>query len=89
MRIILLVYSSCRYALCHCYSRSTRSVKIPAPVYYADLVCRRAKFHFEDDVHDIDSDNASAHSGEGPHIDFYRQRFTAINERMKSTMYFV
>lgn len=25
------------YALCHVYSRSTRSVKIPAPVYYADV----------------------------------------------------
>ena len=53
------------------------------------LVCRRAKFHFEDDVHDFASDNASVHSGEGPHIDFYKQRFTAINERMKATMYFV
>lgn len=77
------------YSLCHSYSRSTRSVKIPAPVYYADLVCRRAKFHFEDDVHDIDSDNGTIQSGEGPHIDFYRQRFNAINERMKATMYFV
>ena len=53
------------------------------------LVCRRAKFHFEDDVHDIDSDTASVQSGQGPHIDFYRARFTAINERMKATMYFV
>jgi eukaryotic translation initiation factor 2C len=53
------------------------------------LVCRRAKFHFEDDVHDIDTDNASIRSGEGPHIDFYKQHFTAINERMKDTMYFV
>lgn len=26
-----------RFYLCHCYLRSTRSVKIPAPVYYADV----------------------------------------------------
>ncbi|KAF9075452.1 Piwi domain-containing protein, partial [Rhodocollybia butyracea] len=34
------------YTLCHTYQRSTCSVKIPAPVYYADLVCQRARFHF-------------------------------------------
>jgi len=34
------------YALCHVYARSTRSVSIPAPVYYADIVCARAKNHY-------------------------------------------
>ncbi|KAJ7043223.1 Piwi domain-containing protein [Mycena alexandri] len=38
------------FSLCHCYSRATKSVKIPAPVYYADLVCARAKFHYDRDV---------------------------------------
>ncbi|KAF5357368.1 hypothetical protein D9758_005903 [Tetrapyrgos nigripes] len=44
------------YALCHSYQRATRTVKIPAPVYYADLVCRRAKFHF-DSAEVVYSDN--------------------------------
>ncbi|KAJ7932840.1 ribonuclease H-like domain-containing protein [Mycena leptocephala] len=35
------------YALCHVYARSTRSVSIPAPVYYADTVCAKAKIHFD------------------------------------------
>ncbi|PPQ91938.1 hypothetical protein CVT25_000981 [Psilocybe cyanescens] len=35
------------FALCHVYARSTRSVSIPAPVYYADIVCSRAKNHFD------------------------------------------
>jgi len=34
------------FALCHVYARSTRSVSIPAPVYYADIVCARAKNHY-------------------------------------------
>ncbi|KAF8201863.1 ribonuclease H-like domain-containing protein [Mycena galopus ATCC 62051] len=35
------------FALCHVYAASTRSVSIPAPVYYADTVCARAKIHFD------------------------------------------
>jgi eukaryotic translation initiation factor 2C len=38
---------SIAFALCHVYARSTRSVSIPAPVYYADIVCARAKNHFD------------------------------------------
>ncbi|KAB5595254.1 Argonaute-1 protein [Ceratobasidium theobromae] len=37
------------FALCHVYARATRSVSIPAPVYFkfadADIVCGRAKHH--------------------------------------------
>ncbi|KAJ6498441.1 argonaute-like protein [Mycena vitilis] len=38
---------SLSFALCHVYAGSTRSVSIPAPVYYADTVCARAKIHFD------------------------------------------
>jgi len=75
------------YALCHCYSRATRSVKIPAPVYYADLVCRRAKFHFSEAVGDIDSMSVS--SDERRHLDYYKEQFADISDRLKDTMYFV
>ncbi|KAG1736714.1 Piwi domain-containing protein [Suillus lakei] len=34
------------FTLCHAYARATRSVSIPAPVYYADIVCARGAFHF-------------------------------------------
>ncbi|KIY67273.1 Piwi-domain-containing protein [Cylindrobasidium torrendii FP15055 ss-10] len=33
-------------ALCYSYARSTRAVSIPAPVYYADVICGRAKLHY-------------------------------------------
>ncbi|KRZ13011.1 putative protein tag-76 [Trichinella zimbabwensis] len=36
---------SITYYLCHLYGRCTRSVSIPAPVYFADLVCARARYH--------------------------------------------
>ncbi|KAF8920790.1 Piwi domain-containing protein, partial [Mucidula mucida] len=34
------------YTLCHTYARSTRAVSIPTPVYYAHLVCAKAKLHY-------------------------------------------
>src|SRR5271168_5427247 len=40
------------FALCHVYARSTRSVSIPAPVYYADIVCSRAKNHYDPSFRD-------------------------------------
>ncbi|XP_022161620.1 protein argonaute-2-like [Myzus persicae] len=40
------------YQLCHTYARCTRSVSIPAPVYYAHLVAYRARFHIVDKEHD-------------------------------------
>ncbi|XP_045608306.1 protein argonaute-2 [Procambarus clarkii] len=36
------------YAMCHLYSRCTRSVSIPTPAYYAHLVAFRAKVHIQD-----------------------------------------
>jgi len=33
------------YYLCHMYARCPRAVSIPAPVYYADLACARARSH--------------------------------------------
>ncbi len=35
------------YQLCHMYGRCPRSVSIPAPVYYADLVATRARCHIK------------------------------------------
>lgn len=33
------------YNLCYAYARCTRAVSIVPPVYYARLVCKRARFH--------------------------------------------
>lgn len=75
------------FTLCHCYSRSTRSVKIPAPVYYADLVCRRAKFHFDEEA----GESISRHSNTDTetHTHFYQSHFQNIHDLLKDSMYFV
>ncbi|XP_003372708.1 protein argonaute, partial [Trichinella spiralis] len=39
------VMQSITYYFCHLYGRCARSVSIPAPVYFADLVCARARYH--------------------------------------------
>ncbi|KAJ3039879.1 eukaryotic translation initiation factor 2C, 2 [Rhizophlyctis rosea] len=36
------------YKLCYLYARCTRSVSVVPPVYYADLVASRERFHFKD-----------------------------------------
>uniref|UniRef100_A0A915IHH2 Uncharacterized protein n=1 Tax=Romanomermis culicivorax TaxID=13658 RepID=A0A915IHH2_ROMCU len=47
------------YNICHTYCRSTRSVSIPPPCYYADLVAYRARKYLEV----LTSDRSSYHSG--------------------------
>ncbi|KAG7176184.1 argonaute 2-like 2, partial [Homarus americanus] len=53
------------YAMCHLYSRCTRSVSIPTPAYYAHLVAFRAKVHSHDLCHSETSSSASS-GEEGP-----------------------
>ncbi|VDM10677.1 unnamed protein product [Wuchereria bancrofti] len=38
---------SITFSICHTYGRCARSVSIPAPVYYADLVATRARCHLK------------------------------------------
>jgi len=73
------------YNLCHCYLRATRSVKIPAPVYYADLVCSRAKFHFNDNA-SISGESSSSGSFD---VEMWKRNFSPIHPRMASAMYWV
>ncbi|KZT27684.1 Piwi-domain-containing protein [Neolentinus lepideus HHB14362 ss-1] len=75
------------YGLCFAYARASRAVSIPAPVYYADLVCRRGKFHFDDRV-SVDADYSSDTSGTF-NMSFWQEHFTEINFGMKNKMYFV
>ncbi|KAF9257187.1 Piwi-domain-containing protein [Marasmius fiardii PR-910] len=35
------------YGLCHVFARSTRTISIPTPVAYADIVCARAPNHYK------------------------------------------
>ncbi|KAF8974495.1 argonaute-like protein [Flammula alnicola] len=83
---------SLSFALCHVYARSTRSVSIPAPVYYADIVCSRAKNHFDpneqwdligtDDGASVDTNRAA------DALDKFQRGFKPLHAAQKTLMYF-
>ncbi|KAF8266852.1 argonaute-like protein [Lactarius quietus] len=81
---------SLSYALCHVYARATRSVSIPAPVYYADIVCSRSKHHF-DPLLGLDltiSETATNTTEAATTLERFRQAFKPTHERQKKLMYF-
>jgi len=81
---------SLSFALCHVYARSTRSVSIPAPVYYADIVCSRAKNHYDPQGTVDFSDSATqldTSQAEGV-LEAYRRGFKPLHANMASLMYF-
>ncbi|KAJ3011116.1 hypothetical protein HKX48_007014 [Thoreauomyces humboldtii] len=40
------------YRLCYLYCRATRAVSVVPPAYYAHLVAARARYHFQDAMHE-------------------------------------
>ncbi|KAL0580200.1 hypothetical protein V5O48_001793 [Marasmius crinis-equi] len=78
------------FSLCHVYAKATRSVSIPAPVYYADLACQRLAFHFRADSALNLSDSASVTSdSEAFDLDAWKSEFAHINANLARTMYFL
>ncbi|KAF5391908.1 hypothetical protein D9757_001740 [Collybiopsis confluens] len=76
------------FSLCHVYAKATRSVSIPAPVYYADLACARSEFHYVPGTSGAMSDSASVSSGNGGFIlDEWQMNFKPA--KGVSNMYFL
>lgn len=74
---------SIAHNLCHIYARSTRSVSIPAPVYYADIISARGRFHFSPEVHlsdDGDADYTDQH---------YQQAWRPLHQNQRTRMYYM
>ncbi|KAI0053586.1 argonaute-like protein [Auriscalpium vulgare] len=81
---------SLSFALCHVYARSTRSVSIPAPVYYADIVCSRAKHHY-DPQQGLDlsmSETATNSDEQASNLEKFKKAYIPLNRIMQSKMYF-
>ncbi|KAJ7168225.1 argonaute-like protein [Mycena crocata] len=78
------------FALCHIYAKATRSVSIPAPVYYADLACARGKFHI-DPASDMDLDGSTTSGGQGEefNVNRWKAAYGAINKQIQASMYFL
>ncbi|KAG5649597.1 hypothetical protein H0H81_002909 [Sphagnurus paluster] len=73
-------------------SRSQPQFTVSAPLILLapllkQLVCRRAKFHFSERVGEIDS--MSVNSDESHHLDYFKAEFSAVNNSLMNTMYFV
>ncbi|KAI0092008.1 argonaute-like protein [Irpex rosettiformis] len=80
---------SLSFTLCHVYARSTRSVSIPAPVYYADIVCSRAKNHYSPDANlDFSEGQTVEGSADGSQLQAYKQHFKPIHPNSALLMYF-
>jgi len=72
------------FSLCHIFARATRSVSIPAPVYYAHLVSKRAKNHYDPAMSsDTASSTAGGSSGGA------RDRFRPLHDNQAGNMYFM
>ncbi|KAI5124926.1 hypothetical protein M0805_007353 [Coniferiporia weirii] len=80
------------FALCHVYARSTRSVSIPAPVYYADIVCSRAKNHFDPQATDGFNFSDSATQLDDQQVnttlESYKKNFKNLHSTTALSMYF-
>ncbi|PAV23570.1 argonaute [Pyrrhoderma noxium] len=76
------------FALCHIYARATRSVSIPAPVYYADILCSQTAYHFPPDMNFTDEN--SEVDGEFD-LELWRNAFQPLHQRlyMNTPMYFL
>ncbi|KAJ7918211.1 argonaute-like protein [Mycena leptocephala] len=75
------------FALCHVYAGSTRSVSIPAPVYYADKVCARAKIHFDPEkATGAFSDTGTSDNSES--LEAYKNDFMPLHANQMGRMYF-
>ncbi|KAF8173272.1 argonaute-like protein [Pholiota molesta] len=80
---------SLSFALCHCYAPATRSVSIPAPVYYADRVCSRAKNHFSPNEPLGLSDAGTQASGQSQiGLEAYKEAYKPLHQNQRLLMYF-
>ena len=79
------------YQLCHTYVRCTRSVSIPAPAYYAQLVAFRARYHPVEKEHDSGEDESlfsSSAAGPEDRTTASMLRAISVHESSKGVMYF-
>ncbi|KAJ7632788.1 argonaute-like protein [Roridomyces roridus] len=77
------------FELTHVYAKATRSISIPAPTYYADIVCGRAKFHFDPALYG-NFDGASSDGGQEEQFN-WQQAFKPVSQEnyYDKTMYFL
>ncbi|KAL3236884.1 hypothetical protein MRX96_022138 [Rhipicephalus microplus] len=77
------------FYLCHTYARCSRSVSIPAPVYYAHLAAYRAKNHVISKV-DVSSSSSDSSGGSADSITTSQYvQAVKVLDNLQTAMYFV
>jgi len=78
------------FSLTHVYARATRSVSIPAPVYYADIVCARAKNHYAPGSNfDMSESVTHTSSQADQQLEAYKKAYMPLNPKQAGIMYFM
>ena len=79
-------------SMCYLFSRATKAVRIPAPVYYADIACERASRYLAGDVNDGESvvtDRTEMTQGERERRCVELQRRIEVHEGLRDSMFYV
>ncbi|PBK70238.1 Piwi-domain-containing protein [Armillaria solidipes] len=79
---------SLAYTLCFTYARSTRSVSIPMPVYYAHIVCSQAKTHYDPQGAPSSVVSGGLQTREET-LDKHRGQYLPIHDTQSKRMYFM
>ncbi|KAI0077980.1 Piwi-domain-containing protein [Panus rudis PR-1116 ss-1] len=79
------------FYLCHVYASATRSVSIPAPVYYADLACANAKYHFNRAEADRLQETSTVNSDHAEPFDLqmWKAAFKSAPDATRRGLYFI
>lgn len=76
------------YGLAHSFARATRSVSIPAPVYYADIVCARKGINMDHEK--LNSEMGSqATSSDGPTLEDFKKAYSQVHVSQANKMFFM
>ncbi|KAB5590426.1 Argonaute-like protein [Ceratobasidium theobromae] len=76
---------SLTFALCHVHARATRSVSVPAPVYYANIVGDRAKNHYDPSFDLYETESTMSGAGTST-VQRYKDQFRQTHDRMRYKM---
>ena len=79
-------------SLCYLFSRATKAVKIPAPVYYADIACDRASRYLAGvDTNDGESVTSARTETEGERVARCNryQDLIKVHDNLKDSMFYV
>ncbi|KAI9096097.1 Piwi domain-containing protein [Phlyctochytrium arcticum] len=79
------VLQNMTYRLCYLYARCTRSVSVCPPIYYADLVAARARFHFQG----MEWSEESCSGAGSEAAKAWDEKFARVKDDLKSVMYYM